>query len=199
MPDNILIIFVKNSVQGKVKTRLAKSMGNEKALAVYEQLLTHTLNITFHLDYDKVVYYSDFIPESDKWGRRGYRQALQQGNDLGERMSLAFEKEFKNDNKNICLIGSDCFQLNASILTNAFSFLQRSEVVIGPATDGGYYLIGMQHFQKQFFINKHWSTESVFADTMINIKDENLQYELLPVLSDVDEEKDLLPFDAWRL
>ncbi|TAN12227.1 MAG: glycosyltransferase [Chitinophagaceae bacterium] len=191
MSNNTLIIFVKNRIPGKVKTRLAKTIGEEKTLAAYDQLLSHTFNITIGLSCDKVVYYSDFIPESDQWSQAGYRQAQQQGNDLGERMSHTFKNEFKNENKNICLIGSDCPQLNISILENAFDFLGHHNIVIGPATDGGYYLIGMQYLYTQFFINKHWSTQNVFADTIHDVKSASLKYRLLPILSDLDEEKDL--------
>lgn len=188
---NELIIFVKNPVRGKVKTRLAKTMGEEKALAIYHELLAHTMEITLPLDVEKIVYYSDFIPDADPWRRAGYRQARQEGEDLGQRMHHAFEQEFKKGYGNICIIGSDCLALNSDIIVVAFDKLKEADAVIGPTVDGGYYLLGMCHLYPQLFRGKQWSASSVCADTLSDIKALNILCSVLPVLQDIDEEKDL--------
>lgn len=185
------MIFIKNPELGKVKTRLAKSIGHEKALNVYHLLLDHTLKITSTIKTDKAVFYSDYINENDIWREGEFKKLLQKGEDLGEKMSNAFINAFKMGYKRVVIIGSDCFELNEGILNNAFKILEENEVVIGPANDGGYYLLGLQKYYKQFFENKTWSTENVLLETLHDLSNLNLSFKLLPTLSDIDEEKDL--------
>jgi rSAM/selenodomain-associated transferase 1 len=189
--DTLLMIFIKNPELGKVKTRLAKSIGHEKALNVYHLLLDHTLKITSTIKTDKAVFYSDYINENDIWREGEFKKLLQKGEDLGEKMSNAFIDAFKMGYKRVVIIGSDCFELNEGILNNAFKILEENEVVIGPANDGGYYLLGLQKYHKQFFENKTWSTENVLLETLHDLSNLSLSFKLLPALSDIDEEKDL--------
>jgi uncharacterized protein len=184
-----LIIFVRNPVLGKVKTRLAATMGNEKALAVYKHLLQHTKNITQHLPVTKFVFYADFINHDDVWN--GYEKRTQNGKDLGERMHNSFKELFAEGYKKICIIGSDCYELTQEILTEGFKKLNTVENVIGPATDGGYYLLGMQSPLKNLFTNIIWSSESVFTETKNKILENNYSLYVLQTLTDVDEEKDI--------
>jgi rSAM/selenodomain-associated transferase 1 len=184
-----LIIFVRNPVSGKVKTRLAATMGNEKALAVYRFLLSHTKNITENTSPVKFIYYADFINENDLWN--GYTKKMQQGNDLGERMKNAFETVLELGYKKVCIIGSDCYDLNATIITHAFKSLDLFDTTLGPATDGGYYLLGMQAPIKNIFDNILWSTDKVFTQTEKLIKQQQHSLHLLPALNDVDEEPDI--------
>lgn len=184
-----LIIFVRNPVLGKVKTRLAATVGDEKALAIYQYLLDHTKKITEHLNCAKFIFYAGSIHENDLWN--GYLKRLQKGHDLGEKMQHAFEELFNEKYKNICIIGSDCSELTQSIICEAFNSLQINETVIGPAADGGYYLLGMQHPMKKLFANKSWSTDTVYKDTLHDIEMNNYSVYTLPVLNDVDEEKDI--------
>jgi rSAM/selenodomain-associated transferase 1 len=184
-----LIIFVRNPVLGKVKTRLAATMGNEKALAVYKHLLQHTRNITQHLPVTKFVFYADFINHDDVWN--GYEKRTQNGKDLGERMHNSFKELFAEGYKKICIIGSDCYELTQEILTEGFKKLNTVENVIGPATDGGYYLLGMQSPLKNLFTNIIWSSESVFTETKNKILESNYSLYVLQTLTDVDEEKDI--------
>jgi rSAM/selenodomain-associated transferase 1 len=184
-----LIIFVRNPVLGKVKTRLAATMGNEKALAVYKHLLQHTKNITQHMPVTKFVFYADFINHDDVWN--GYEKRTQNGKDLGERMHNSFKELFAEGYKKICIIGSDCYELTQEILTEGFKKLNTVENVIGPATDGGYYLLGMQSPLKNLFTNIIWSSESVFTETKNKILENNYSLYVLQTLTDVDEEKDI--------
>jgi uncharacterized protein len=187
----LLIIFVKNPQKGKVKTRLATSIGDEKALEVYLQLLERTQNICRNLPADKIVYYSDFIDHEDLWDETVYQKALQVKTDLGIRMKTAFEEAFTQGYESVCIIGSDCYELNQNILQQAFDSLQEHEAVIGPANDGGYYLLGMNRLHPELFEHKQWSTSSVLPDTLQDFKQKKCSFELLPELTDIDNEKDL--------
>ncbi len=187
----LLLIFVRNPILGKVKTRLAATLGEKQALQVYKCLLQYTRKITNELEsIDKCIYYADFLNEDDLWN--DYNKRLQnQDLSLGERMKEAFEQGFEDDYEKIVIIGSDCLELSVSILENAFKELDHHETVIGPAKDGGYYLLGMNKFIPQLFENKKWSTDSVFLDTIEDLNQGKLRYSLLETLSDIDTEHDL--------
>ncbi|MDB5263841.1 MAG: glycosyltransferase [Adhaeribacter sp.] len=191
MTKELLIIFIKNPVLGKAKTRLAATLGSEKALAIYHQLIIKTREITQNLPLSLALYYSDFIPDADDWDNPVYRKQVQSGADLGARMQQAFRDEFERGYNRICIIGSDCFELTSEIIINAFVKLEAQEVVLGPAQDGGYYLLGMQKLWPFLFNGKSWSTELVLKQTLADIQQQGLSVALLPLLTDIDEEKDL--------
>lgn len=186
-----ILIFTKNPELGKVKTRLAKTIGNEKALDIYKKLLNHTQQIVATLKVDKYLFYSDKIANNDQWSEDEYYKKLQSGKDLGERMENAFQELLHLGYDAVCIIGSDCYELNTSIIEEAFSRLKSNDFVIGPTYDGGYYLLGMRKFTKSIFQNKTWSTESVYNDTIFDFKELKASYYNLQKLSDIDEEKDL--------
>ena len=189
--DNLLIIFVKNPIPGKVKTRLAQTIGNEKALVVYQNLLFCTLKITkAAANCDKSVFYADYIDHKDIWSEGDFEKHLQKGDSLGARMLNAFESNFQKGYKNVILIGSDCAELTTEIIGLAFNSLENNDVVIGPASDGGYYLIGMNFLIKDVFENKKWSSNSVLSDTLTDLEKNNRSYHLLPELNDIDDEED---------
>lgn len=190
---NLLIIFYRNPELGKVKTRLAATVGDAKALAIYLALTTHTRMISESLSMDKIVFYSHHVDTEDNWSNAHYLKQVQHGNDLGERMRNAFQYGFQSGYDSICIIGTDCFELTSNILCNAFERLLSNDTVIGPAHDGGYYLLGMKTIYPEFFSNKIWSTDTICELTLSDIKKRDLSYELLPTLHDVDEEKDLPP------
>ncbi len=185
-----LIIFVRNLIYGRVKTRLAATIGNDRAFKIYQQLITYTCSIVNKLECDNMVYYSDYIVLEDEW--LGTGKAIQRGNGLGERMQQAFKDSFDIGAGRTIIIGTDCFEINHEIIQQAFEKLNGCDVVIGPASDGGYYLLGMKKLYSQLFNNIAWSTGSVFATTLSICRSHNLNYLLLPVLNDIDEEKDLL-------
>ncbi len=184
-----IIIFVRNPILGKVKTRLAATMGDENALAVYKHLLQHTKEITVDLPVKKFVFYADGVTANDLWN--GYEKCLQNGKDLGERMRNAFEWVLEKGYDKIIIIGSDCFELDEKKILAAFLKLNEYDVVIGPATDGGYYLLGMQSPFKNMFENITWSSDGVFDETLKQIQQKKLSVHILPTLNDVDEEKDI--------
>jgi rSAM/selenodomain-associated transferase 1 len=194
---NLLIIFVRNPVRGKVKTRLAATIGADKALEVYHLLLQRTIAVTKPLQVDKVVFSSDSPALPESWEKNGYQQQLQQGGDLGERMAQAIAAAFAKGYSKVGIIGSDCYELTTEILREAFALLAEKELVIGPATDGGYYFLGLTRFQADFFQNKAWSTASVLQQTLADAERLQLRVALLPELSDVDEEKDLVTIPGF--
>jgi rSAM/selenodomain-associated transferase 1 len=191
MNKDLLIIFVRNPILGKVKTRLAATVGPEKALAVYRELLDRTRAVTINLNCDKALFYDGYIPAVDNWDSSVFAKHIQTGNILGERMQQAFQTGFANQYNRICIIGSDCYELTTKIIQQAFRALEKNEVVIGPSADGGYYLLGMTKPLPFLFIDKSWSTDSVLRQTLLDIKERGLSVALLPTLTDVDEEKDL--------
>jgi uncharacterized protein len=197
MNSNLLMVFVKNPELGKVKTRLAKTLGNEKALQVYLNLMDYTLSLCSSLKSDKAVFYSNNLIENDVLAKENFIQKVQQGDELGERMLHAFEFAFAQGYTKVLIIGSDCLDLSQDILNKAFEELNSHDVVIGPALDGGYYLLGMNQLYTKLFTNKVWSTENVLNDTLKDASALNLSCKLLPALSDIDEEKDLEPHLDW--
>jgi uncharacterized protein len=190
MQKNCLIIFAKNLIPGKVKTRLAATIGDEAALVIYKQLVAHTYTVTKVLPMQKVIYYSAYIEHKDVWDD-DFEKAEQQGTDLGEKMMNAFDEVFKKECHNAVIIGTDCPGLTTAILHDAFTKLEQYDVVIGPATDGGYYLLGMKRLHPLLFKNIKWSTATVCNATKAVCDQLQLKYYLLPMLNDVDEEKDL--------
>lgn len=187
--NNHIIVFVKAPLPGKVKTRIAISHGNDIAVKVYEHLLHHTqkiltgINANIHLFVDG--------PESffNSWSNADIHQ--QQGNELGERMHNAFESILNTNPKALCcIIGSDCYSLTIDIISKAFLLLHYHNYVIGPASDGGYYLLGMKKLEPDFFENMEWSTSSVCAATEKRMKN----FTRLPVLSDIDTWEDVIQY-----
>ncbi|MEO6949189.1 MAG: TIGR04282 family arsenosugar biosynthesis glycosyltransferase [Ginsengibacter sp.] len=193
MKKNALIIFVKNLIPGHVKTRLATTLGNGAAMNIYQQLLKVVHDNIQGADVDKVVFYSDFI-ENDIWQNSIFQKEVQKGKNLGERMNNAFESLFLAGYEKVVIIGTDCPALDESIIHTAFAKMSDSDVVIGPATDGGYYLLGMKKLHPFLFQNVEWSTSSVLTQTIDLCKINELTYFLLNELSDIDEEKDLIHF-----
>jgi rSAM/selenodomain-associated transferase 1 len=112
-------------------------------------------------------------------------------------MLHAFEEGFKLGYRSICIIGTDCLELTPEIILQAFEQLASYNAVLGPAKDGGYYLLGMNQLVKEAFQNKEWSTDAVASSTLRNFENQKLKYSLLTTLSDVDEEQDL-PAD-WQI
>jgi len=191
MKPDLLIIFYRNPKLGKVKTRLAATVGDERALAIYFKLAAHTRSLALQIDCDRVVWYSNFVDAEDNWPNQLFNKQLQQGSDLGRRMYHAFEAAFQRGYSRVCIIGTDCHELTYAIINDAFDKLRDHDAVLGPALDGGYYLLGMKTMHSRLFDNKAWSTDSVSSNTIEDFKNLNLRYVLLPILTDVDEEKDL--------
>jgi rSAM/selenodomain-associated transferase 1 len=191
-----LVVFARYPELGKVKTRLAAGVGQERALQVYRQLLTHTQAMAAALPARKWLWLAEAGPaadQSDPWV--GYQRMPQPAGDLGQRMQSAFKHAFAEGGTAVVIIGTDCPGLATHHLQEAYSALRTHDIVLGPATDGGYYLLGMKQIWTALFENKQWSTDSVRADTLADAERLGLQVHLLQELRDVDTAEDLA---AWR-
>ncbi len=186
---NLLIVFVKNPVKGKAKTRLAATIGPEAALEVYKELISITERETSAVqNCDLHVYFSS---ECDDTLWSGKNQFIQSGNDLGEKMFDAFHNGFEVGYKRIVGVGSDLPDLSAEVISEGLELLKSNDAVFGPSDDGGYYLIGISKPTPCIFENKQWSTEGLLAETLHELKNKNLSVGLLEVLNDVDTIEDL--------
>lgn len=197
MSKQALLIFIKNPELGKAKTRLAKTVGNEKALRIYKELLRHTRDLSLQVEATRLLFYSSFVDAEDEWNNAAFQKQLQTGKELGERMTNAFRAAFQAHEK-VVIIGSDCAALTAQIIQTAFQALDTKDFVIGPAMDGGYYLLGMRQPDISVFENIAWSTDQVFPTTMKRIQALDKTYALLPELSDIDYWEDWLKY-GWAV
>ncbi|THV61664.1 glycosyltransferase [Flagellimonas alvinocaridis] len=196
MGSSLLIILTRNPELGKCKTRLAAKVGDTAALDIYKFLLQHTVSFTKNLTVEKWVFYSEDIWEHDIWDNHIYTKKLQRGPDLGTRMLNAFEEGFKAGFKKICIIGSDMYHLSQANLEEAFSRLDDHDFVVGPAEDGGYYLLGMTTLKKELFLNKTWGTNTVLSDTLKDLRADSVF--LLSEKNDVDHYEDIKDIEAFQ-
>lgn len=197
MEENLILIFTRNPVLGKVKTRLASSIGNENTLEIYKFLLQHTQKIVSNVNVSRRILYSEEIIDNDIWDNNLYQKALQSEGDLGKKMENAFAEGFINSYKKIVIIGTDLYDLETSNIENAFQELENNDVVIGPAEDGGYYLLGLKNnIPENIFSNKMWSTETVLKDTLNDLH--NYKVHLLDIKNDIDTIDDIKNIEIFQ-
>ncbi len=194
---NALIIFTRNPVLGKCKTRLAKTIGDTAALDIYKYLLKHTSEISKNTKGDKFVFYSESIKKDDLWDPSFFKKKLQEGPELGARMENAFSELFQLNYEKVIIIGSDLLDLTTAHIEEAFHLLNTNDVVIGPAKDGGYYLLGLKSPCSKIFRNKLWGTASVLKDTINDIQ--NSTFSLLEELNDIDTFEDIKPYQELKI
>lgn len=185
-----LLIFVKNPVLGKVKTRLARTMGDAAALAAYRLMLDHARAVALQVEARRIVCYADFIDEADAWSPPAFERALQVHGDIGQRMQAALAAALAAGHARAVLVGSDLLDLQPQHLEQAFRALDSHDFVLGPAADGGYYLVGMKTVEPSIFQDKNWSTGDVLSSTLEDIRRLSATVHLLPELSDIDDEAD---------
>jgi len=183
------MIFIRNPELGQVKTRLAAKIGDDLALAAYNKMTEHTAQIAKKTAADKMVFYSETVVKQDFWTDNGFIKAKQSSGDLGKRMEMAFEQAFDNNYQHVVIIGSDVFSLQTSHLDLAFKALKTHDAVIGPALDGGYYLLGLNKKMPYLFSDKAWGKPSVFKETLQDLEDVSV-FQLEP-LNDIDTLDDL--------
>ena len=196
-----LAIFCKTPEKGFVKTRLAASVGDQKALEVYLNLLNITdeetrpfssslyLFVTSSIE-DSVEKMQSILQQQDLFTDPKTKFVIQQGEDLGQKMSAAFKKLFKN-HQSVVLIGCDLPDLTSALISKAFDALQSNDVVIGPSCDGGYYLIGLNKETPDLFKEISWSTEKVLNQTLEKAERLSIKVQLLDQLRDIDTLEDL--------
>lgn len=189
--SNALVIFVKNARRGHVKTRLASSLGDDKALSIYLALCERVRNICLGFSGKCYVYYSENIPlEPDLWENNLFTKRKQYPiADLGLRMKSAFD-ELLPVHSSVRLIGTDIPHLSGDLLEESVLSLKNVDVVLGPSDDGGYYLVGMKKPNDYLFQNMSWSVNTVLSETIQRININNTSYHLLKKLPDIDTADD---------
>lgn len=195
MRPNVLLYFVKHPTPGKVKTRLAKAVGDQEAAKLYRELAEKNLRVIASLHqrniYDLVIAFDP--PEKGEdikhWLSLSCEYLPQCGRGLGERLVHAFGEAFQTGSKRVMALGSDTLGLTANIIEQGFNALHSNDVVVGPAEDGGYYLIGLRSFQPELFQEIPWSTDAVLQQTYSRISKLGLSHQTLIPLEDLDEMK----------
>jgi rSAM/selenodomain-associated transferase 1 len=201
-PAQRLLIFARLPVLGDVKTRLAATIGDARALAVYEAMLRDTLHSVGLSDESlsiEVLWAPGRHVDSTLLRRAfpGYALAMQTGPTLGDRLAIAFSERFYfHRTQKIVAIGVDDPLLPRTLIDSAFELLDSCEWVLGPATDGGYYLIGCRAaaFDNEVFGGIDWGTDSVFSATVSKIRAWQTTLAVLPARSDIDVADDLHRF-----
>ena len=193
--DVLILLFVKSPAVGDVKTRLSAEIGSERAAEIYKCFVFDLLSSLQNLEmpFQICFYPSDQFQYLKGWLGSKYNYLPQKGSDLGQRMKNAFINSFENDFKSVVIIGSDSPDLPPDFLHEACDALKSYDVVIGPAEDGGYYLIGFNKdaFYPNAFDTIQWSSDSVFEWTIEVLKQQQLNLYLLPPWYDIDTLEDL--------
>lgn len=197
--DSVLGVFVKQPVAGRVKTRLAAAIGDERAAEIYAAFQHDVLDSVRGLGDRRVLGFAPNDADSREYftgiGEDAFDLWPQPDVSLGERMAAFFEHEFASGAERVVLIGSDSPNLPGEIIQQAFVALAEKDCVIGPATDGGYYLIGFRsrarsHVQRMF-ANIKWSTHQVLGQTVERIREANISLSIMPPWYDIDTVEDL--------
>lgn len=193
-----IFVMMKYPEVGRVKARLAQSIGEEAAASLYRAFIQDTLTTVQSLDipFHIAVYPPESNGQFAQWLGPSYQFFHQQGMNLGKRLQNGFATMFMNEYQQVIALASDSPDLPIEILQTAVSSLQTNKVVIGPATDGGYYLIG---FSNDFFIPDafeeiSWSTDTVFQETLSRIESVTHQVHVLPQWADIDTKSELKEF-----
>ena len=206
-----LIIFTRYPVPGKTKTRMIPALGEEGAAELHsrmaEYILLNLLSLCNEKSREIAIYFSggdrvlmqawldpvisSFLAKNSDLRINPISYHAQVGEDLGERMQGAFEDGFKNKIKKTIIIGTDCPDLNQNIIEEAFFALNSQDVIIGPASDGGYYLIGLSQFLPILFNNIDWGSDRVLSQTKSIIEQEKLSVYYLQTLTDIDQPDEL--------
>lgn len=192
---SILLIFMKSPVKGRVKSRLAAAVGEKAALELYKNLILDTIDTAKGCGYPfRICFYPPDAEETiSSWIGREFPIMPQTGGDLGSRMKNAFERIFSEGFTSAALIGSDLPELPAAAIREAFEALATNDAVIGPAEDGGYYLIGFNRaaLLPHAFRGIAWGTKTVFRQTMDALRSASLRVHELPPWADMDTIEDL--------
>jgi len=198
MKKKCVLVFLKSPVMGNVKTRLAEKIGNMQAVHLYKYFVYDTLKMLENGIHSIIICYYPFDAEKDilKWLGNKYPLRPQKGDTLGKKMSNAFEQAFEQGFDHVLLMGTDIPDLPGAIITKGFDELNHNDAVIGPSTDGGYYIIGFnaRTFYPQAFENITWSTEKVFQETLNILRQNKKSIYILPEWRDIDIFEDLIEF-----
>jgi len=197
MARHHVIVFARQPKLGKVKTRLAATLGDTKALEIYHYLLTKTKKSMAHYGSINHVFLTEYDTDYTFWNDVAHKVYVQSEGDLGNKMWSAWQTVYKRFSPEpIVIIGTDCPDLDHNMISIAFEKLENTDVVIGPTYDGGYYLIGMKEPYEWLFNNMPWSTDKVFSDTISRLQKHEKSYACLPLLLDIDHESDWIEWES---
>ena len=193
---NKLIIFVKYPEPGRVKSRIASEIGAEKAAAVYSLMAETIIEKVSKTDVHETIIFFDPVEREKEileWLGNSVRSyEHQRGTTIGDKMSHAFLSVFSSGAEKAVLIGTDIPEITADTVRDAFTGLDETDVVLGPAEDGGYYLIGLRQPEPRLFSGINWSTNAVLAQTIARIEELRLEYYQLEKLRDIDTYNDII-------
>lgn len=190
-----LIIFVKAPRPGHVKTRMAKTIGDAASVSAYRTLVKVLINRLRKLSEIELRFSpDDAYSEIQPWLSADWSAHPQGDGDLGQRLELAITTAFDSGHEKVVIIGSDCPFVSEGDIRSAWAALSDHDLVLGPATDGGYWLIGLRQPASSLFKQIDWSTSSVFQTTLQRARNAGLSIKVLRELSDVDTESDWKQF-----
>ncbi len=195
-----LIIFTRYPEPGRTKTRLIAAIGAEGAADLHRHMAEHALSLAkgsaAYQDVEIKVYYDGGDQRLfESWLGHDLTYVAQQGDDLGKRMAEAFVETFHESEEPVIIIGTDCPDLTTGVMDEAFRLLSCSDLVLGPAADGGYYLIGLNHPIPELFEGVHWGTNEVLSKTQAIAHSLGLKVSMLETLNDIDRPEDLV---SWQ-
>jgi hypothetical protein len=190
-----LLVFIKLPVAGRVKTRLQPELSPTLAANLYRAMVDDLFRTLDRRNlWDLIAFFSP--PEQERafreWLPGSTHLVPQSGTDLGERLANAFEWSHAQGHSRTIILGTDMPTLGSDVLSDAFVALERAEVVLGPSTDGGYYLVGLKEPRPELFDDVGWSTPEVLEQTIARIDDTGATYHLLPERTDIDTWQDAL-------
>lgn len=187
-----LIIFTRYPEPGQTKTRLIPALGTEGAANLQKKLTEYTLTEASKLGVNLRVYFSGGNETlMQRWLGENYQYYRQREGDLGEKLIAALEESFTADVAKIVIIGIDCPDLDAAIIKQAFAELNHQDLVLGPAEDGGYYLIGLRSCLPELFQGIDWGTDVVLKQTISIAEKKGLNIHYLPMFNDLDTPEDI--------
>ena len=190
-----LIAFVRAPRPGQVKTRLAKTLGGEAAAEAYKAMMDHLFKNLKSLRGVEFRFTPDLARnEFGRWLRPGWRLAAQGPGDLGARLARAFQESFARGSRPVVVIGSDCPAVVPGDIASAWRLLVTNDIVLGPATDGGYWLVGLRRPHSGLFKYIPWSTSAVLETTLRRASQASLTVHLLRTLGDIDTVEDWIEF-----
>ncbi|MCU0547633.1 MAG: TIGR04282 family arsenosugar biosynthesis glycosyltransferase [Oscillatoriaceae cyanobacterium Prado104] len=202
--SNKLIVFTRYPEPGKTKTRLIPVLGTEGAANLHRLMAQRTIARALSLQSSRrlsveILYTGGSQQQMQDW--LGTEPIYQQqiNGDLGERMAAAFQNYLNLGANKVAIIGTDCPALTAEILGEAFELLSQHDLVLGPAKDGGYYLIGLRRSLPELFQGIEWGSDDVFMKTRAIAQNLDLNIACLPTLADIDRPEDLLGLDIGFL
>ncbi|QMU56339.1 MAG: DUF2064 domain-containing protein [Candidatus Mycalebacterium zealandia] len=192
---NTVAVFLKHPTPGKVKTRMAKDIGNERAAEIYASMVERVME-NIEGKHSLCVFYDppEMKNEIVRWlGGWTADFVAQRGKTLGEKISNAINDRVSAGNLKVVVIGTDCVEITAETITDSFERLNTADTVIGPCEDGGYYLIGLKTNRAELFNDIDWSTDRVMAQTLEKAQQLRLNVSVMETLRDIDCADDLNP------